>query len=143
MRRRDFIAWLGGAASAWTGADSFAAQKSPMGRIATLSIIPLLPKECCASGECRSLRCEAYQTPACWLMVDLHALGWDEGENLHIEVLHANGDPMRLPRLAAERPRSRHFFRLKNSVPFLTELPVGISLKPFSGAVVLSAGSAQ
>jgi putative tryptophan/tyrosine transport system substrate-binding protein len=35
-------------------------------------------------------------------MVDLHALGWDEGENLHIEVRHANGDPTRLPRLAAE-----------------------------------------
>jgi len=58
-------------------------------------------RQSCASGECRSPRREAYQNPACWLMVDLHALGWDEGENLHIEVRHANGDPTRLPRHAA------------------------------------------
>ena len=33
---------------------------------------------------------------------DLHALGWREGENLHVEWRFANGDPASLPRLAAE-----------------------------------------
>jgi putative ABC transport system substrate-binding protein len=35
-------------------------------------------------------------------MVDLHALGWREGENLQWEMRCCNADPANLPRLAAE-----------------------------------------
>ena len=35
-------------------------------------------------------------------MTDLHALGWREGENLHVESRFDKGDPANLPQLAAE-----------------------------------------
>jgi len=101
MRRRDFIALLGGAAGAWTCADAFAAQKSPMARIGVLSMVPP-DSECCAAPECSSIRPDAYQNPRCWPSVDLHALGWREGDNLKTEVRSSYGDPASLPRLAAE-----------------------------------------
>jgi hypothetical protein len=37
MRRREFIGLLGGTAAAWTCADVFAAQKSPMARVGFLA----------------------------------------------------------------------------------------------------------
>jgi putative tryptophan/tyrosine transport system substrate-binding protein len=101
MRRRDFIALLGGAAGALTCADVFAAQKSPTARIGYLGGGPI-PIECCATPECKSHRPEAYQDPACWLPYDLNALGWREGENLQIEIRLIQGDLANLPRLAAE-----------------------------------------
>ena len=95
MRRREFIGLLSGAAAAWTCANVFAAQKSPMARIGFLGIGPLPLIECCADPECKSPRRDAYQNPKCgssagfgpfqWLLVDLHALGWHEGDNLHFE----------------------------------------------------------
>jgi ABC-type uncharacterized transport system substrate-binding protein len=92
---------LGGAAGAWTCADTFAAQKSPIARIGILSIAP--PSiECCATPECKSDRREPYLNPACWLPYDLNALGWREGENLQIEIRSSQGDLASLPRLAAE-----------------------------------------
>jgi putative ABC transport system substrate-binding protein len=101
MRRREFIALIGGAAGAWTCGDVFAAQKSPIARIGILTIAPP-PIECCATPECKSDRREAYQNPGCWLPYDLNALGWREGENLQIETRSSNGDLASLPRLAAE-----------------------------------------
>jgi putative ABC transport system substrate-binding protein len=95
MRRREFIGLLGGAAAAWSCADVFAAQKSPIARIGFLSIFPL-------QIDCKSFHPDAYQDPPCWLASDLRALGWREGENLQIEWRFADGDPAGLPRWAAE-----------------------------------------
>jgi putative tryptophan/tyrosine transport system substrate-binding protein len=84
MRRRNFITLLGGAAVAWTRADTFAAQKSPTARIGIL-VVGTPPIE--------------------WMNVlkaGLHALGWREGENLQIEERHGNGDAASLPPLATE-----------------------------------------
>jgi putative tryptophan/tyrosine transport system substrate-binding protein len=94
MRRREFIGLVGGAAGAWTCADVFAAQKSPLARIGLLSIFPL--------PECKSFHPDAYQDPPCLLASDLRALGWREGENLQIEIRSSQGDPAGLPRVAAE-----------------------------------------
>jgi putative tryptophan/tyrosine transport system substrate-binding protein len=103
MRRREFIGLVAGAAGAWTCADVFAAQKSPIARIGFLSTNPL-PIECCVTPECRSVRREACQSfcPPCWLASDLRALGWRDGENLQIEIRSSNGDLASFPRLAAE-----------------------------------------
>ena len=95
MRRRDFIGLLGGVAGALTCADVFAAQKSRIARIGLLSVSPF-------DTECKSLRADAYRDPPCWLLSDLRALGWREGENLQIEMRLGNDDPASLPRLAAE-----------------------------------------
>jgi putative tryptophan/tyrosine transport system substrate-binding protein len=81
MRRRDFIALLGGAAAALNSSDVFAAQKSPIARIGFLALIP---------------------PPNTWLQYDLRALGWRDGENLQIEIRSSNGEIASLPRLAAE-----------------------------------------
>ena len=102
MRRREFIGLLAGAAGAWTCADVFAAQKSPIARIGYLSIVQL-PIECCVTPECKSVRWDCQSPcPPCWLASDLRALGWREGENLQIEIRSSNGDLASLPRLAAE-----------------------------------------
>jgi putative ABC transport system substrate-binding protein len=81
MRRRDFIALLGGAAAALTCSDVFAAQKSPIARIGFLTILP---------------------PPNTWLQDDLRALGWRDGENVQLEIRHGSGDLAKLPQLAAE-----------------------------------------
>ena len=102
MRRREFIGLLGGVAGALTCADVFAAQKLPMARIGFLRTGPLPTIECCADPECKSPRGDPYQNPKCPLIADLQALGWREGENLHVEARFDNSDPASLPRLAAE-----------------------------------------
>jgi putative ABC transport system substrate-binding protein len=103
MRRREFIGLVAGAAGAWTYADVFAAQKSPIARIGYLSTNPL-PIECCVTPECKSVRreCQKSTCTVCWLASDLHSLGWREGENLQIEIRSSNGDLASFPRLAAE-----------------------------------------
>jgi len=104
MRRREFIGLLG--AVAWSCADAFAAQKSPVARIGWLTTAPRPPIECCADPECKSPHRDAYQNPKCvatppgWLLPDLHALGWHEGDNLHFEGRF--GDLASLSHLAAE-----------------------------------------
>ena len=61
MRRREFIGLLAGAAGAWTCADTFAAEKSPIARIGYLDLIAP-PTECCVTPECRSVKwdCQAH-----------------------------------------------------------------------------------
>jgi ABC-type uncharacterized transport system substrate-binding protein len=102
MKRREFIGLLAGAAGAWTCADVFAAQKSPIARLGYLGIAPP-PTECCATPECRSVRwdCQSPCAP-CLLASGLRAFGWREGENLQIEIRSSNGDIASLPRVAAE-----------------------------------------
>jgi hypothetical protein len=107
MRRREFIGLLGSVAGALTCADVFAAQKSPMARMGFLFNGPRPPNECCADAECKSPRRDAYQTPKCFekawpILADLHALGWRDGENLHVEWRFADGDAASRQRLAAE-----------------------------------------
>ena len=87
MRRREFIGLLGGAAAAWTCADVFAAQKSPIARIGFLTwlhrrCLHHAARSVARTPECKSFRRDAYQNPGCWLPYDLNALGWREGENL-------------------------------------------------------------
>jgi putative tryptophan/tyrosine transport system substrate-binding protein len=88
MRRREFIGLLGGVAGALSCADVFAAQKSPIARIGFLGISPF--------------GCESFQQDSCWIGSDLRALGWREGENLHVELRFLDHDPAKLPALAAE-----------------------------------------
>jgi putative ABC transport system substrate-binding protein len=87
MRRREFIALLGGVAGALACADVFAAQKSP--------ILVAWPPGACIGRE-------ADQIPPCWLAPDLNALGWREGENMQLEHREGGGNIANLPRLAAE-----------------------------------------
>jgi ABC transporter substrate binding protein len=101
VRRRDFITLLSGATVVCACADTLAAQKLPMVRIGYLSTAPS-PKECCLNSECISPSREAHKFPACWLNIDLHALGWREGENYRLDARHADNDHTILPRLAAE-----------------------------------------
>jgi putative tryptophan/tyrosine transport system substrate-binding protein len=89
MRRRDFITLLGGAAGAWTCADTFAAQRSSMARIAILGVSPP-PLEAGVDILKETLK------------TSLYALGWRLGENLQIEERFGNGDTANLPRLATE-----------------------------------------
>jgi ABC-type uncharacterized transport system substrate-binding protein len=49
----------------------------------------------------KSPRRDAYQACRGWL-TELHALGWREGDSMHLEGRFANNDLVRLPRLAAE-----------------------------------------
>ena len=58
MKRREFIALLGGAAGAWTCADVFAAQKSPIARLGYL-IVGVPPTGCCAAAvaSCNARGC--------------------------------------------------------------------------------------
>jgi putative ABC transport system substrate-binding protein len=101
MTRRQFITLMWSSASALTCADAFAAQKSPMARIGFLELgIP--PSECCATPECQSSRPDAYKMPACWYWVDMHGLGWREGENIQTTGRWCYGDRANLSRLAAD-----------------------------------------
>jgi ABC-type uncharacterized transport system substrate-binding protein len=102
VRRREFIGLLSGVPAAWTCANVFAAQKSPIARIGFLSV-ESPPTECCVTPECKSVRSDC-QSPcgSCFLATDLRAFGWREGENLQIERRSSHGDLASLPRLAAE-----------------------------------------
>jgi putative tryptophan/tyrosine transport system substrate-binding protein len=103
MRRRDFI--TSAAAVALTCTDVFAAQKSPMARIGVLVSGPRPPIECDdPEGKSGGPRRDWYKIPKCAapFLTGLHELGWRVGENLHIEGRFDNGDPAKLPALAAE-----------------------------------------
>jgi ABC-type uncharacterized transport system substrate-binding protein len=86
MRRRDFVALLGGAAAAWPLA-ARAQQSDRMRRIGILVVSGLEPL-----GPFREA---------------LGDLGYLEGKNIQIEVRSAEGQDARLPKLATELVRSR------------------------------------
>ena len=100
MRRREFIGLLAGATGAWTCADVFAAQKSPMARVGFLTTARYA--RVAAGANRLAARIRPVVAVAEWLLPDLHALGWHEGDNLHVEERFGNGDLASLPRLAAE-----------------------------------------
>ena len=85
MRRRDFIAFLGGAATGWPLAAR--AQQTKMPRIGVLLVSGPEPM-----GPFREA---------------LRDLGYVEGKNIQVEVRSAQGQDTRLPELAAELVRSQ------------------------------------
>jgi hypothetical protein len=87
MRRREFIALLGGAAAAWPRAGQ-AQQLERMRRIGVL-----LP----ASADDPD-----YQTRVSALAQGLALLGWNIGRNIRIDIRWARGDPEQLRRYAEE-----------------------------------------
>jgi putative tryptophan/tyrosine transport system substrate-binding protein len=89
MTRREFVILLASTVGASTCADTFAAQPSPIARIAILRV---------ASPPMEN----GTDTLKDTLKATLHALGWREGDNLQIEDRWGNGDPTSLPRVAAE-----------------------------------------
>ena len=84
MRRRQFIALLGGAAAAWPLA-ARAQQSARLARVGYLTLVPTAP----------SRNYDAFQE-------GLRDLGYVEGRNLHIEYRSTEGDEGRLPALLAE-----------------------------------------
>ena len=92
MRRRDFIAVLGGAVTAWPLAAAAQTPERPR-RIGLLQGLAAADPE---------------WTPR-WaaFTAALAALGWQEGRNIVFEARYANGEPGRLPALAAELVRAQ------------------------------------
>src|SRR6478672_5529224 len=88
MRRRAFIALLGGSAVAWTRA----AVGQPVGNMPTIGV--LWP----AASPPAPPRMESFRQA-------LRQLGFVEGQNVSIELRYAQGGPQQLPALAAELVR--------------------------------------
>ena len=88
MRRRDFIALLGGAAVTWPRG-AHAQQPAKSSRISYLALLP---------GEDTTL-----MKP---LLERLHELGYVEGKNMAFTYRSAEDHPERLPELAAELVRA-------------------------------------
>jgi putative ABC transport system substrate-binding protein len=81
MKRREFLAALAGAVSAWPGL-AFAQQNQPPKRVGFLAHQPLPPVQ--------------------RFREKLHALGWVEGKNIFIDYRYAEGRDDRFPEFAAE-----------------------------------------
>jgi putative ABC transport system substrate-binding protein len=88
MRRREFIAFLGGAAAAWPVAAH--AQR----KVYAVGILETVPRA-------------ENQASFAALLNGLRELGYVEGQNLRIEYRSANGQGERFPELAAELVRNR------------------------------------
>jgi hypothetical protein len=106
MRRREFIAFLGGAA-AWPPLAH--SQESKMPRIGALYI---------GTADAESFKKE--------LREGLRELSYVEGQNLAFEFRSAEGKLDRLPELAAELVQPRHT-RATHSMTICSELRAGIS----------------
>src|SRR5690349_11186324 len=103
MRRRDFIAALGGAAT-WP----YAAAAQQPGRTRRIGVLMPLAEN---DDEGRS-RIGAFRTT-------LHDLGWTEGGNLHIDYRWAAGDPDRIRAYAAELVGLKPDLVVANSTPVM------------------------
>jgi len=88
IRRRDFIALLGGAAAAWPRAARAQQQADPVRRIGVLTVFSKDDPE----GQRRVAA----------LLQRLQELGWADGRNLRIEFRWAGGDPDRARFYAGE-----------------------------------------
>ena len=86
MRRREFIAALGGAA-AWP----FAAYAQQPAQVRRVGLLMLLPEN---DPQTRADR-DALET-------GLHALGWMLGQNIHLEYRWTGGDQALLRKYAVE-----------------------------------------
>jgi putative tryptophan/tyrosine transport system substrate-binding protein len=84
MKRRQLIAFVGGAVAAW----SLAARAQPVGKMWRIAFIAHTP--------------ESYYEP---LFEDLRELGYMEGQNIIIERRYAEGNPERFTEFAAEMVR--------------------------------------
>lgn len=83
MRRREFIALLGGAGAAWP----LVARAERIARVGYLGLT--------SATSVQSIRIDAFRE-------GLHNLGYVEGKNIQIEFRFADGDNGRLPGLVAE-----------------------------------------
>jgi putative ABC transport system substrate-binding protein len=107
MRRREFIAGLGGAAIPWT----LTAQAQQGDRVRRIGI--LNPR---GEGD------EDVQSQLAAFRQRLEELGWAAGKNLQIDYRSADGNADRLPRLAAELVDLRPAVVLTNSTPAVAAL---------------------
>jgi putative ABC transport system substrate-binding protein len=87
MQRRAFIAFLGGASMAWP----LAANAQPPDRVRRIGLLQGLA----ASDQDWQRRLSAFRQ-------GLAQLGWVEGRNIILDLRYADGNPERLPALAAD-----------------------------------------
>jgi len=106
MRRREFIAFLGGAAVAWPIA-AWAQQAGKVWRIGMLET---------TSATLNAANVEAFRSA-------LRRLGYIEGQNLVIEYRSADGRAERLPELAAE------LIRIKSDIIVTRGTPPALAAK--------------
>ena len=121
MRRREFIALLGGAAAWPLGA---LAQQSNRVRRIGVFIGATKENDPEAVGRITALR------------QGLEALGWKEGHNLQIDFLFGGGDQARIQALAAEIVNSAPDVIVANSSPVVAALKQTTRTIPIVFAVI-------
>src|SRR5215470_8090518 len=87
MKRREFISFVGGAATAWP----FVARAQELGRVRQVGVLLAL-FDSAPEGQARLAAFER----------ELQNSGWVEGRNIHVEYRWASGDAERFQALAAE-----------------------------------------
>jgi putative tryptophan/tyrosine transport system substrate-binding protein len=117
MRRRDFIAVLGGAAAAWP----LAAQAQQPGKLPTIGL--LIPGTPASHGQWFAV-----------LVQRLRELGWIEGRTVAIEVRWAEGRAEGLAEIAAE------FVRLKVDVIVTSGTPAVVQAKQATSVIPVVSG---
>ena len=121
MRRRDFIAVLGGTAAAWP----LAASSQSSGQTPRIGVLLGLAEK---DQETKS-RVRAFQ-------LGLRDLGWIEGRNVVIDYRYAAGDPAQIDRYVKELIALTPNVIVGNSTPVLAALKKATSSTPIVFSVV-------
>src|SRR6516164_10865905 len=87
MKRREFIALIGGAATGWP----FVARAQRADRVRHIGVLSI-------EGESGSQS----MNPIGPFLQALRALGWNDGRNIRVDARHFGGDPTRAGKLAKE-----------------------------------------
>jgi putative ABC transport system substrate-binding protein len=122
MRRRDFVALLGGAAVAWP----LSARAQQGGRVRRLGLLVGAAEEHDPQSQARIM---AFRQ-------GLEALGWIEGRNIRIDHRFAGGDDSRIQTYVAELVNSAPDLIVANSPPVVAALKRATHTIPFVFAVV-------